>query len=79
VRVVHIHDTQCETPHNHDETVMVREMNLAADGSEMSRQPEYFWPFTAPEDIADPGNGETKLPPAEKKQCEKEPDPPPGP
>ena len=76
VRVVHVHDTQCETPHNHDETVMVREVNLAADGAEMLRQPEYFWPFTAPEDVTDPGDGTQVAPPAEKPQCAEDPKPP---
>lgn len=79
VRVVHIHDTQCEPPHSHDEALNLREENIDPLGVKMTRQPEYSWPVTAPEDVEDPGVGEAGTPPAEKEQCEKEPDPPPGP
>jgi len=42
----------------------------------MERQPEYFWPFTAPETVADPGNGTQVAPQPEKPQCVDEPNPP---
>jgi len=76
VRVVHVHDTQCEAPHSHDDAVYTRESNLDSTGDPMERQPEYFWPFTAPETVADPGNGTQVAPQPEKPQCVDEPNPP---
>lgn len=72
VRVISVHD-QCEIPEGGSPDATIREANLDAGGCDLTRQPEFFFPVTAPENGDPVDEGDPVTQPAPNPQCNPSP------